>query len=201
MKLVNNDDSFADTTYKSQMNYLDSWKPLLPDNIYEEGNEFDTGISSFDNLVKGFNKNELSFVSFYFTTKDDITYNPKYISRILEADYNQKTIDTLSEYGKNTDNETVMINKSLLAKLISGNIKEIIKNSKTDERFEYYFNAFLKSMAMIFFVKDSYEHLLGNEKDSYIILDKESSESDQDHFLSLIPRVTSMRTFNFLNRK
>ena len=201
MKWLNCDGAFDNTNYEYEAKKLEDWKPYIPDSIFDEGNAYGSAsVSSFDNLVKGYNKNLISFVSFFFYTKNEATYNLKYISRILELDYNQKTIDTLSKYGQKTDNETVMINRTLLAKLISGNIKEIIKNSNSDERFEYYFNSFLKGMAMIFFAKDSYEHLLGNEKDSYIVLDEETSESDQDHFLSLIPRVSSMRTFNFLNR-
>lgn len=153
----------------------------------------------FFDFISQFNKGSISFANLLVDGKDD--QNIFRINQTLENDYNQETIDKLGELKEGTEDlDTETISKLPLAKCIAKHIDKVIKNENSKERFDVFFNSFLKGPAMIVLAKDSYTHLLTDQKESVLFVDKNLSGSNEENYLSLLPHVQSMRTFNFLNR-
>ena len=97
------------------------------------------------------------------------------------------------------DEDREMISPLLLGKCVAANIKDILSDEASKDRFTVFFNVFLKGTGMIYLAKDSYTHILTDQKDNILNIGKDKTDIGNDEYLSLLPHVQSMRTFNFLN--
>lgn len=150
-------------------------------------------------FISQFNRDEISFVNVYADGRE--SQNFMRINQILENEYNQETIDKLGDLKSKVENEDrEMISPLLLGKCVAANIKDILSDEASKDRFTVFFNAFLKGTGMIYLAKDSYAHILTDQKDNILNIGKDKTDIGNDEYLSLLPHVQSMRTFNFLNR-
>jgi len=151
----------------------------------------DENYERFDEIVEKINNGTLSFIEFMVSFNDE-KYNHKYMNEVLENDYQQKAIDTLSVYANNEGSDYQSILDCKLARALTNNIDTVIKNESTKERFDMYFNVFVKCTIPLVLAKmildksdKCEEDFLGNK-----------NEIDEDY----LPKINSQRLFNFMEK-
>lgn len=152
----------------------------------------DSNSEKYDECIKALNDGTISFVDFVVSTRANAeTYNEKYANTVLESDYEQKALDTLTEYAnKDLDYNTICDCK--LAKALVGNIQQIIKDEKSNERFVMYFNTFIKNSIPLYLAKSVFEKFNKVEEDNL------GNTIDEEE--NILPNLKSNRMFNFMNK-
>jgi hypothetical protein len=177
-----NDENLIDPYNKIKL-YVEDF---LHDNYISDEN-----YERFDEIVEKINNGTMSFINFMVSFNDE-KYNHKYMNEVLENDYQQKAIDTLSEYTNKIESDYQSILDCRLARALTNNISTVIKNESTKERFDMYFNVFVKFTIPLVLAK--------------MILDK--SDKCEEDFLGnkneigedYLPKINSQRLFNFMEK-
>jgi len=163
------------------INYAGSLKTITEMN-YEE----------YDENVKLLNECKISFIQFFLSAMENSeSYNHKYINYVLETDYQQKAMDELVNM-KSDEMNYNMIHNSKLAKVLSNNISDIFKCEKTEDRFDIYFNVFIKCLIARYLCALVFDNTSVNEEDKLGQTRKEEE--------NILPNIRSNRLFNFLDK-
>lgn len=147
----------------------------------------------YDELVKALNENRISFIEFfvYCHNVNEKPFDAKYMNEVIEMDYEQKTMDLLSNLVSDKC-EYNLIYPSKLGNIFGSNIKNIIKNEKTDDRFTMYFNTFIKNTIPLLMAKSLIDLDSGNDEDIFGNTNKEND--------NILPNLKSQRLFNFMSK-
>lgn len=151
----------------------------------------DFNFEKYDDNVKLLNSGR-PLIEFYIKSKNNGNmYNIKYINKIIETEFETKTLDKLSEYCNSPSDYSTMYDCKL-SRGLSGNISKVISNEKSDDRFEIYFNVFVKYIIPIYLAHIVFDKTDRSETDK---LGNTIREDDD-----ILPNIHSQRLFNFLNR-
>lgn len=144
----------------------------------------------FDENIKKLNKCILPLTAFVSSPTNE-NFGYKFIIENIETDYQQKTIDKLVEYANKNEFDYPSIFDCKLARALVNNIDEILKNEKSEERFDMYFNIFIKNIIPVSLAKNIMDKTDNSEEDFV------GNQKPDEKYL---PNIKSQRLFNFLER-
>jgi hypothetical protein len=142
----------------------------------------------FDETMKKLNGGKIPLVAMMISNE---RYGYKYLIEVLETDYQQKTMDQLAAYANNSESDYLSIYDCKLARALTNNIKTVLKDEDAKERFDIYFNTFIKCVIPVNLAKN--------------VMDK-TDKSDEDFVGNVkpeekyLPNIRSQRLFNFLEK-